>query len=258
VPYDAKPSDDFVDTLARSSAIPYGAPSRGGELRSSYPPSRSAGLVRHPNRSASTQTLGPGDEAAQRWRRPTGSTAFQRSDLASTSLFQTVPSRSHTSQVERTSRPSSYVAPLHVAYPSIIPALPSSSRAPVVHGPMAVPSPSTSCQYPSLRPREFARLEYVPEAATSARPPRPPKIPSLSVPPPRRTPTRDPSFGRARTEGGVLLRDIVLDTELISTFVAIASANTERNIETCALLLGRLSNKSVTTLLAQVNIGVSN
>ncbi|GAA6011037.1 hypothetical protein JCM11491_005917 [Sporobolomyces phaffii] len=55
----------------------------------------------------------------------------------------------------------------------------------------------------------------------------------------------------ARTEAGNPLRPIFLPSRLIGRFLDIARTNTEKNIETCGLLLGRLSRNefSITTLL---------
>jgi hypothetical protein len=252
VPYDGNRGDEFNYLLTRPSSIPYGAPSRGDQLPNGRPSTPS--VVQRPDRNADTQTLGSEDEAAQRRTRSTGSTAFERPYVPSTDLFQPEHSRYPVPQVGQTSRPSSYIGPRHIAYPSITPILRSSNPPSVTPGLATGRSSSTPGQYPFLRPRESARIEYGSETAVSARPPRPPKIPSRAEQPPSPPPhppvaPRDPSFGHARTEGGVLLRDIVMDSELVSTFVAIASHNTENNVETCALLLGKLSNKSVNLLV---------
>ena len=50
----------------------------------------------------------------------------------------------------------------------------------------------------------------------------------------------------AQTEGGAPLRPMFLPANLISQFVEIAQPNTDRNIETCGLLLGRLVSLSLT------------
>ncbi|PWN51046.1 Mov34-domain-containing protein [Violaceomyces palustris] len=42
------------------------------------------------------------------------------------------------------------------------------------------------------------------------------------------------------TEGGQPLRSLIIPSELISTFVAMADINTQANLETCALLQGKL------------------
>ena len=43
-----------------------------------------------------------------------------------------------------------------------------------------------------------------------------------------------------KTEGGQPLRNLVLPAQLIDRFVALASENTDKGIETCGLLLGTL------------------
>lgn len=57
--------------------------------------------------------------------------------------------------------------------------------------------------------------------------------------------TERPSL-TAQTEGGAPLRPMFLPAGLISQFVEIAQPNTDRNIETCGLLLGRLVSLSPT------------
>jgi len=48
----------------------------------------------------------------------------------------------------------------------------------------------------------------------------------------------------AYTEGGMPLRTVVLPSRVLSIFLALARENTEKNIETCALLMGRLQTSS--------------
>ncbi|GAA5838092.1 hypothetical protein JCM5353_004495 [Sporobolomyces roseus] len=63
----------------------------------------------------------------------------------------------------------------------------------------------------------------------------------------------------AQTEAGAPLRPMFLPAQLISQFVEIARPNTERNIETCGLLLGRLARNefTITTLLIPKQEGTS-
>ncbi|CAD6581706.1 MAG: hypothetical protein CYPHOPRED_001688 [Cyphobasidiales sp. Tagirdzhanova-0007] len=53
----------------------------------------------------------------------------------------------------------------------------------------------------------------------------------------------------ARTEAGLPLRSLILPAELVSTFATLASKNTRRNLETCALICGKLSRNIFTATL---------
>ena len=55
----------------------------------------------------------------------------------------------------------------------------------------------------------------------------------------------------AVAEDGIPLRHVFLPDDLVDSFIALATSNTDRRIETCGLLLGSLNqNKfAITTLL---------
>ncbi|KAI9318817.1 hypothetical protein BX666DRAFT_1544310 [Dichotomocladium elegans] len=59
------------------------------------------------------------------------------------------------------------------------------------------------------------------------------------------------AFSLARTEGGVPLRTLHVPKGIHQNFLEIARANTEKNVETCGILCGRLKNNvlRITTLI---------
>ncbi|KAK0537500.1 hypothetical protein OC835_001739 [Tilletia horrida] len=58
----------------------------------------------------------------------------------------------------------------------------------------------------------------------------------------------------AFTEGGTPLRTVVLPTRVLSIFLALARENTENNIETCALLMGKLRASSNSFLITHLTV----
>jgi STAM-binding protein len=61
------------------------------------------------------------------------------------------------------------------------------------------------------------------------------------------------------SEGGALLRALMIPSSVVATFLEIASANTRRNIETCGVLAGKLSQNrfTVTHLIVPRQEGTS-
>jgi hypothetical protein len=241
VPYEVKgTTNDFVDIITRPSSIPYGAASQHTLSSTAARPS-ALSATRLSGGTTNTQS-----EASQQRLATSSSSSGSGSSSPAASHYPPLRSQNPAYNVERIKRPLS-TDNSRFSYPSLNSAVPSPSPPPSENRRPLSPalSPVT---YPLPKPREQQSSSIspavIPQALTSSRPPRPPKIPN-NLPPAKRPLPADPSLGKARTEGGLLLRDIVLDSELISTFVAIASPNTEGNIETCALLLGKLADKQV-------------
>ncbi|KAE8268114.1 hypothetical protein A4X09_0g4235 [Tilletia walkeri] len=89
--------------------------------------------------------------------------------------------------------------------------------------------------------KEMEELER--KAAAAAASARGSIISSRATAPPASTPSMNGNMDAgaiAFTEGGTPLRTVILPTRVLSIFLALARENTENDIETCALLMGKL------------------
>ncbi|KAE8226897.1 hypothetical protein CF319_g586 [Tilletia indica] len=93
--------------------------------------------------------------------------------------------------------------------------------------------------------KEMEELER--KAAAAAASARGSIISSRATAPPASTPSMNGNIDAgaiAFTEGGTPLRTVILPTRVLSIFLALARENTENDIETCALLMGKLRTSS--------------